>query len=143
MQNSNYKAGRTFLCRLKHNSELVRSILEFAKEKKLKMAVFTAVGSVKKASLAYYDQEKREYQKIKFEKPLEIAGVFGNISLKDGEPFVHAHAVLADANGKTYAGHLLKATIFAGEVYFKELLGKELEREYDHTTGLALWSFEG
>ena len=107
------------------------------------MAVFTVVGAVKQVRLAYYDQARHEYQKIELNQPLEIASCFGNLSLKDGKPFAHLHAVLADEASKTYAGHLIKATVFAAELHLQELLGKKLEREYDQTTGLALWEFEG
>ncbi len=143
MRSASYRLGRTFLCRLKHDSELVRSIIDFAKEKKVKMAIFTLVGAVKQARLAYYDQARHEYQKIELDRPLEIASCSGNLSLKGGKPFAHVHAVLADKAGKTYAGHLIKATVFAAELHLQELLGKKLEREYDQTTGLALWEFEG
>ncbi len=143
MRSASYRLGRTFLCGLKHDSELVRSIIDFAKEKKVKMAIFTLVGAVKQARLAYYDQARHEYQKIELDRPLEIASCSGNLSLKGGKPFAHVHAVLADKDGKTYAGHMIKATVFAAELHLQELLGKKLEREYDQTTGLALWELKG
>lgn len=142
MQYSSYKPGRIFLCKAKHNSELMKSILEFAKEKKVKMAFFNVIGAVKDATIAYYDQSKREYQKILFDRHLEVANCFGNLSFKDGKPFAHAHVVLSDSTGRTYSGHLLRASVFAAEVHLQELLGKELEREYDQTTGLALWKLK-
>jgi predicted DNA-binding protein with PD1-like motif len=115
--------------------------MDFAKGKRVKIAVFTVVGAVKQARLVHYDQTRHEYQKIELGHPLEIANCSGNLSLKDSKPFAHVHAVLADAAGKTYGGHLLKATVFAAELHLQELLGKKLEREYDQTTGLALWKF--
>ncbi len=142
LRSTGYKLGRFFLCGLEHNSAFVQSIKRFAKEKRVTMAVFTVIGAVKHAKLACYDQVKHEYQQIKLDKPLEIASCFGNLSLKDGKPFVHVHAVLADATGKTYAGHLINATVFAAELHLQELLGNKLEREYDQTTGLALWEFK-
>ncbi|TES83563.1 MAG: DUF296 domain-containing protein [Hadesarchaea archaeon] len=141
MQSASYKLGRFLLGRLKHNSSFVKSTLNFVKEKRVTMAVFTVIGAVKKAKLACYDHVKHEYQQIKLDKPLEIASCFGNLSLKDGKPFVHVHAVLSDAAGKTYAGHLINATVFAAELHLQELRGNKLEREYDQTTGLALWEF--
>ena len=143
MASSGYQQGRTFLFCPRHKSELVRSVLDFAKERKIKMAVFTVVGAVKEAGIAYYNQAKREYQKIQLDKPLEIASGFGNLSIKDEKPFAHIHVVLSDATGRAYGGHLIRALVFAAEVYIRELRGKELEREYDQTTGLALWKFEG
>lgn len=103
------------------------------------MAVFSVIGAVDDAVLAYYDHEKQKYKKIILKRPLEIANSFGNISSKDGQPFAHLHAVLSDAKGRTYAGHLISATVFAAEIHFLELLGEKLEREPDQTTGLALW----
>ena len=143
VQSAGYKLGRFFLCGLEHNSAFVQSIVNFVKQKRVKMAVFAVVGAVKQARLAYYDQVQHEYQQIKLDKSLEIASCFGNLSLKGGEPFLHIHAVLADEKGKTYAGHLINATVFAAELHLQELLGKKLEREYDQTTGLALWEFGG
>jgi hypothetical protein len=53
---------------------------------------------------------------------------------------VHAHAVLADIDGRTIGGHVFSETlVYAGEIYIRELLGKPLEREYDDITGLSLW----
>ncbi|MBC7218726.1 MAG: DNA-binding protein [Hadesarchaea archaeon] len=139
MRSSRYRIGRAFLCRAEHHSELVQSILDFVREKKIKMAVFSVIGAVDDAVLAYYDHEKQKYKKIILKRPLEIANSFGNISSKDGQPFAHLHAVLSDAKGRTYAGHLISATVFAAEIHFLELLGEKLEREPDQTTGLALW----
>jgi uncharacterized protein len=62
--------------------------------------------------------------------------------LKAGRPFVHAHAVLSDKNGRTMAGHLIEATVFAAEIHLIELKGMNLERELDEETGLFLWKME-
>ena len=66
----------------------------------------------------------------------------GNISLMDGKPFVHAHIVLGDPEGRLVGGHLFSETvIYAGEISLQELAGKPLERAHDQTTGLSLWDF--
>ncbi len=143
MASASYQPGRTFLFFPQYNLELVRSIVNFAKEKKVKMAVFTVIGAVKGASITSYNQAKREYEKIQLDKPLEIASGFGNLSSKNGKPFAHVHVVLSDAAGKAYGGHLIRATVFASEVFIQELRGEELEREYNPTTGLAMWKFKG
>ncbi|MDY6952041.1 MAG: DUF296 domain-containing protein, partial [Thermodesulfobacteriota bacterium] len=67
----------------------------------------------------------------------------GNISLKDGKAAVHAHGVFADMQGKTVGGHLFSdTTLYAGEIFVRELLGRPLERAYDGQTGLFLWKAE-
>lgn len=134
-----FNPGRNFLVRVEHDSDLIQFVTELAEKEKIVIATITAVGALKQAKLGFYDQENHEYHEIRIDSPHEIACCVGNISIKDGRPFIHAHAVLADKNGNTKAGHLLKGTVFAAEVHLRELKGAELERKYDNVTGLSLW----
>jgi predicted DNA-binding protein with PD1-like motif len=95
---------------------------------------------LKCAKLGFYDQENHEYLETLLLAPQEIATCVGNISIKDGKSFVHAHVVLADHNGNTKAGLLLEGKVFATEVHLTELLGENLERKNDPVTGLSLWN---
>lgn len=139
MDNAEFQIGRTFAFRAEHDSEFIQLIIEFAKKKKIKKAFFTAIGAVKHAKLGYYNQQKHEYITFSVESPREIVSCIGNISLKNGEPFVHAHAVLADEKGNTKAGHFFDGTVFVAEVHLQELVGPELVREHDEITDLSLW----
>ncbi|MDD1750582.1 MAG: DUF296 domain-containing protein, partial [Methanothrix sp.] len=100
------------------------------------------IGALSRAKLGYYDQVSHEYCKISVEEPVELASCSGNITLREDLPFVHAHAVLSDRAGKTWAGHLTCGTIFAAEVYLQELSGMPLKRVPDSITGLKLWGEE-
>jgi predicted DNA-binding protein with PD1-like motif len=102
-------------------------------------AAFTSIGALKCAKLGFYNQEKHEYLETLLLSPQEIASCVGNISLKEGDPFVHAHAVLADLNGNAKAGHLLEGKVFAAEVHLIELIGEKIVRKNDALTGLSLW----
>ena len=134
-----FELGRSFLVRAEHDSDLVQFVTELAEKEEITVATFTAIGALKRAKLGFYDQEKHEYREITLDSPHEIASCVGNISVKDGRPFVHAHAVLADKNGNTKAGHLLEGVVFAAEVHLRELKGAKLARKYDTVTGLSLW----
>ncbi len=127
------------MVRVEHNSDFIKFIEELARKEKIITASFTAVGALKWVTIGFYNQENHEYQEIKLDSPHEIACCIGNISLKDKKTFVHAHAVLADGNGNTKAGHLLESKVFAAEIHLSELEGSELERKYDKVTGLSLW----
>jgi predicted DNA-binding protein with PD1-like motif len=137
-----YSASKELIVRLKHDADLVQSIAELARSKGIEAGSFTAIGALKRARLGYYDQKKHEYRELKIDSPHEIASCVGNVSLKDGEPFIHAHAVLADETGNTKAGHLLEGVVFAAEVHLRQLEGPRLERKYDEVTGLSLWNME-
>ncbi|HPA16008.1 MAG TPA: DNA-binding protein [Desulfobacterales bacterium] len=137
-----YKLGRRFLGRLPHGSDLVKSIEEFCNKNLVQTATFSAIGAVSSVTLGSYDQQQLVYVTFKKEKPFEIVTCEGNVSIKDGNPIVHAHVVLGDEQGNTIGGHLFSESIvFAGEIDLQELIGEPLERSYDETTGLLLWKF--
>lgn len=136
---TNLALGRAFLLRAPYDSDLIEFITTQAKKHQIALANFTAVGAVKSAKLGFYDQTNHEYLANLLGYSQEIASCIGNISLKEGEPFVHAHAVLADESGNTKGGHLLECRVFAAEVHVMELLGQMVERKKDMQTGLSLW----
>jgi len=138
----NFKQGRSLLIRLDHGSDMIAEMTEIARRLEIVTGVFSAIGALSSAELGYYDQVKNEYGKIAVEEPAELVSCSGNISVRDGQPFVHAHAVLADRGGKVLGGHLMKGCVFAAEVYLQELLGSPVVRVYDPTTGLMLWGEE-
>jgi predicted DNA-binding protein with PD1-like motif len=137
-----FDAGKELIVRLKSDTELIRSITELARNRGIAAGSFAAIGALKRARLAYFDQKDYEYREIAIETPHEMASCIGNVSLKDGEPFIHAHVVLADETGNTRAGHLVEGIVFAAEVHLHELQGPKLERRYDKMTRLSLWNTE-
>ena len=133
------RVARNIIVRAEHNSEIIAFLTKLAKEHKILLGTFTAVGALKCAKLGFYDQARHEYLETKLVVPQEIASCVGNISFKEDEPFVHAHAVLADQKGSVSAGHLLEGTVFAAEIHLAQLLGKDVIRRKDALTGLSLW----
>jgi predicted DNA-binding protein with PD1-like motif len=131
--------GRNFVVRAEHDSDIIRFVTELAKKHGITIATFTAIGALKYAKLGFYDQKKHEYLETLLSDPQEIACCVGNISMKNDEPFVHAHAVLADRDGNTKAGHLLEGRVFAAEIHLTELLGEKISRKNDAVIGLSLW----
>lgn len=131
--------GRNFVARAENDSDLIKFVTELVKKNGVTTASFTAIGSLKNAKLGFYDQERHSYSETLLSSPQEIASCVGNVSLKEGEPFVHAHAVLADQSGNTRGGHLLEGKVFAAEVHLIELLGTKIIRKNDVVTGLSLW----
>lgn len=134
-----FNPGRNLLVRVEHDSDLIQFITELVQKERIEVGAFTAVGALKRAKLGFYDQEIHEYQEIRLDFPQEIACCVGNVSIKEGRPFVHAHAVLAGKNGSTKGGHLQEGIVFAAEVHLHELKGAKLERKHDEATGLSLW----
>jgi hypothetical protein len=140
MGSSEVSEGRRIVARLRRDGDLAEEILGVALEHRVEGGQVWAIGAVRGARIAYYDQHDRAYQELDLDEPLEIASLIGNISLRDGAPALHAHAVFADREGRIYGGHVMPGcSIYACELLLSEFLGKALEREHDETTGLPLW----
>ncbi len=126
--------------KLEHGGDLLEQLNRICGEQKITLGRVEAMGAVKEARLGFYNQRKREYEFTNIYKPLEITSLVGNVSLKEGQPFVHAHITLADENNQVFGGHLMEGTIvFACEFIIEAFDGPPLERGFDETTGLPLW----
>ncbi len=136
-------SGEIFMGRLSCGCDLLQELTKIGTERCVRLGRIEAIGAVRKAHIGFYDQELRRYRYSSFDEPLEISKLVGNISLKDGMPFVHAHVTLADGSGKAYGGHRAEGTIvFACEFLLEAFDGPVFQRGYDEETGLFLWSIE-
>jgi len=130
-----------FIGALQKGDDLLQSLTQICNEKKIQVGTLTAIGAVENAVIGYYDQASQQYNTLTISTPMEIAALSGNISLKAGQPFIHAHIVLAGKDGRCMGGHLLAGTtVFACEFEIQLCSGATLNRLHDDTTGLALWS---
>ncbi len=127
------------MVRLDHGADIVKQVSDLLDEEKIDAAAFSAIGALTEAEIAYYDQTSHEYRAISIKEPVELVSCTGNVSIRDGRPYLHAHAALAFSDGKMVGGHLTSGRVFAAEAFVQELLGEPLVREHDSTTGLYLW----
>jgi len=135
------KSSRLLMGKLGHGSDLLEELTAICQKEDIRLGRIEAFGAVKRACLGFYDQQSREYRFLELDQPLEITTLVGNVSLKEGNPIVHAHITLANEAGKAYGGHLAPGTIvFACELSLECFDGPPFERGFDHETGLPLWS---
>jgi predicted DNA-binding protein with PD1-like motif len=137
----NIPANDPFLARLATGSDLLEAIKDEFLSRSIRKAGFYLIGALSHAVLGFYDQQKREYVSKDYPGEWEIVSCSGNISEKDGDLFVHAHAVLGGADFSCVAGHVMAGNIiFAAEMYGVKAPGVVPVRVFDEPTGLALWS---
>lgn len=132
--------GRIFVGRLATGSDLVEEIEHFCSEHSVRAGWVSLVGAVRRAAFAYYDERQYRYLELADDTHHEMSGFVGNVSMRDGKPFLHAHASFSDASGATLGGHLLRGTeVFVAELTITELTDVSLVRTLDDETRLALW----
>lgn len=118
--------------------EVSSGLLEFAKQKSLSAASFTAIGAFSDVILGYFDWEKKDYKTNPVNEQVEVLMLAGDIALKDNEPKVHAHVVVGKSDGTAHGGHLCEAHVRPTlEVIIQET-PQYLQRKMDEESGLAL-----
>ena len=132
------KFGDIYAVRLAPGDEVCSSLLALCKQEKLGAGTVSGIGAAGRATLGVYRVAEQVYVSRSLEGEFEIASLAGNISRQAGQPYLHRHATLSDADGGVYAGHLSEAYISAtAEIFITPLQG-ELGRERDEQLGINL-----
>ncbi len=124
--------------KLERGDELVSSLQDVARENNITAGIIAGIGAVENPTLGYFNIETQAYQQREFGGDFELLTLQGNLSVnQEGEPVVHLHASIGDADYKVYGGHLFQATIaVTGELFLRKL-DMTLIRELD-IFGLSL-----
>ncbi len=122
MSDGIYQAARTFFVQPEPDSELLYFLARLAKENGITTGSFTAIGALKSAKLAFYDQSTGQYVDLAdLHSPQELISCMGSIATNGSGPHVHAHVVLVDAKGATRSGHLVEGKGFFSQVALVQL----------------------
>jgi uncharacterized protein len=106
------ESPKTFILVFEIGDELAEGLLWFAKEQRLSAASFKAVGALSSVRLGWFSWESKRYEpSVTLDEQVELLSLIGDVAQKDGEPVVHAHAVVGKKDGTAHGGHLLKAYI--------------------------------
>ena len=133
--------GSDFVVRIDRGEEVLISLKNFILKEKIKLASITGIGAADEVTVGLYDVASKKYYSTSFHKDLEITALTGNITAKDGEPYIHLHVSLSDIEGKAYGGHLNKAVIGGTCELFIHTLDGTAERMFDNETGLNIIHF--
>jgi uncharacterized protein len=129
---------KIFAVILQAGDEVKDALMQFAIAEHVTAASFTAIGAFERATLAYFDVERKEYRPISIDEQVELLSCIGDFSLTDGKPQLHAHVVVGRSDGTTRGGHLLEAHVRPTfEAIFSESPAY-LRRSFDPSSGLAL-----
>ena len=103
---------KTFVLVFETNDELAEGLKEFATEQKLASANFKAIGALSFVKLGWLNWQTKQYEPSVFlDEQVELLSLIGDVALKDGEPQIHAHAVVGKRDGTAHGGHLLQAHV--------------------------------
>jgi hypothetical protein len=92
--------------------EVMSGITDFATDNHITTAHFTAIGALKDATSAWFDESKKEFKLNHINHQVELVSLIGNIALYEGKPIVHIHFSVGYPDGTVQGGHLIEALVF-------------------------------
>jgi uncharacterized protein len=97
---------------LESGEEAFSALTKFANDARITAASLTAIGAFEKATIGWFDFEKKIYKKIEVEQQCEVLSAIGDVAIgDDGKASLHVHVVLGLADGSTRGGHLMAGIV--------------------------------
>ena len=131
-----------YVLSLDNHVEVAAAIAAFCAEKGILAGNIMGLGAVSEATFRFLDPSTLKYVDKTFTEQMEITNLTGNISQKDGKPYLHLHVTASRSDYTCVGGHLLEGTINgACELYVEAFPGVEIGRYADPDTGINLYKF--
>ena len=131
-----------YVLSLDNHVEVSAAIAAFCAEKGILAGNIVGLGAVSEATFRFLDPNTLKYVDKTFTEQMEITNLTGNISQKDGKPYLHLHITASRRDYTCIGGHLLTAYINgACELYVEAFPGVEIGRYADPAMGINLYKF--
>ena len=105
-----YRNNDRTVIRFDIGEQFPETLAQWCENEKVEAAAIVAgIGMLENIEIGRYDG--KEYLTENIQPSSEILSLQGNVSMKEGKPFVHLHVSLADEDMSARGGHLFRGTV--------------------------------
>ena len=133
------KDGDKYYISLDRNEYVNESLLKICNDEDIQSGWISGVGAVYDIEVGYYDIHKQDYLRKIFTDDYELLSLSGNLSIKEGNKFIHTHIAFSDTDFRAYGGHLFDAKVAAAGEFMIDSGKTKINRQYNQEIGLHLW----
>lgn len=135
-------APNRYVLSLDNHVAIMDALQAFCAEKEIFAGTVSGLGAICEATFRFLDPSTLAYVDKTFAEQMEITNLTGNISCKDGKPYLHVHITASRSDYTCVGGHLLNARINgACELVVEHYPEARIGRRQDEETGLNLYQF--
>ena len=136
------KFSQGYVLRLDPGEEIVASLTRLVEEEGIQLASVSALGAANDVTIGIFNTVEKQYYSHRYQEDYEISALVGNVTRKDGAPYLHLHITIGNpVTGEVHAGHLSSATISATLELFLQVWDGQVGRKFSETVGLNLLEF--
>jgi len=135
----NYKRfGNKVVIRIDKGEEIIETLKTICKKLDIKLGSIVGIGATDKVTIGLLNTKTKKYQSKEFTGDHEIAPLVGNITLMNGEVYLHLHVTICNIEHKALGGHLTSAVVSAMFEGIIDIIEGQVTREYNDEVGLNL-----
>jgi predicted DNA-binding protein with PD1-like motif len=139
----NYKRfDNKVVVRIDKGEEIVDQLKTICKKLDIKLGSIIGIGATDKVMISLLNTKTKKYQSKEFTGDHEIAPLVGNITMMNGEVFLHLHVTICNVEHKALGGHLTSAVISATFEGVIDIIDGQITRDYNDDIGLNLLSLK-
>jgi len=133
----NYKQfNNKVVIRVDKGEELVDCLKMICKKLDIKLGSIVGIGSTDKVTIGLLNTKTKKYQSKEFTGDHEITLLIGNITIMNGEVYLHLHITICNIEHKAIGGHLSSAIISATFEGIIDIIEGQVTREFNDDIGL-------
>jgi predicted DNA-binding protein with PD1-like motif len=138
----NYKRfdNKVVIC-IDKGEEIIDQLKTICKKLDIKLGSITGIGATDKIVISLLNTKTKKYQSKEFIGDHEIASLVGNITMMNGEVYLHLHVTICNVEHKALGGHLTSAVISATFEGVIDIIDGQMNRDYNDDVGLNLLKF--
>jgi len=131
-----------YVVKLDIGDEVVGSLTRLCAAEDIRAGIVSGIGATDRVKIGLYDLSQKRYDTAVLTGPMEITSLLGNVTTKDGKPYLHLHINVGNEKMEVSGGHLYECFIsVAGEIFITKLDGV-IERRLDPALGVNLIDLE-
>lgn len=136
------KFNQGYIVRLDPGEEVVDCLTQLVSQEDIQLGCVSALGAANDVTIGIFNTAEKKYYSRRYQGDFEISALVGNISRKDGAPYLHLHITIGNpVTGAVHAGHLSACTISATLELFLQVWDGQVGRKFSDTVGLNLLDF--
>tara|TARA_B100001964_G_C14010071_1_gene498896 strand:- start:205 stop:633 length:429 start_codon:yes stop_codon:yes gene_type:complete len=136
------QSGQIFLVYIQKDEPVMETLTSICKNNEIINGQISGIGAVKAIEIGAYDLDSKTYLRKQYTENHELISFQGNITLKDGTPFIHAHITIGNHDLRTRGGHLFEMKVGVVGEFIIRKIDSNAHRELDDNIGLAVWCLE-
>jgi len=125
--------------RIDKGEEIITSLKSLCKEAHITAGSVMGIGATGKITIGFWNTVTKQYHSQELIGDHELVPIAGNISTKNGEPYIHLHANVCDADQHTLGGHVSAATVSITCELIIDIIEGTVERVYNSDLGINLF----